>query len=350
VTVPPDIAAGADLSPEVLGEWLPEILRPHLGAVEATGITRLKGGYSREMWSFDARDGAGRDLPLILCADSPAGVVDADTQALDRVREAALLATLHGQGLPVPNAVTAAGPSGPLGRAFLVMDRRPGTAAIGAFRRDPSYLDHRATLAAELAGILAAIHRADVDTDVLGPRPRPAEVGPLEVARWSDQLRAMPDARSPALDRALDWLVRERPRPPDRVVLVHGDYRIGNILHGPDGAGVPGLRTVLDWEMAHFGDALEDVAWAQLVCWRFGTGRVGGLVPPSHWADLYGRAAGTDLDRRSLRFWEVLGTVKMACVLWRAAAAASEPAERGLLRQLFADLSTELDDHLLPDG
>jgi aminoglycoside phosphotransferase (APT) family kinase protein len=104
---------------------------------------------------------------------------------------------------------------------------------------------------------------------------------------------------------------------------------------------------VLDWELAHVGDPLEDVAYAQLVCWRVGTDRVGGLVDLDRWPGLYGEAAGVPVDPASLRWWEVLGSVKMACLTSRAAGTASSGAEQALLERLFADIGRELDERLL---
>ncbi|WP_055752112.1 phosphotransferase family protein [Frankia sp. AvcI1] len=327
---------------------------PALAEVDILDLHPLKGGYSREMWSFDAvtRDGAVH--PLILCADSAAGVVGAGGQTLGRPAEAALLHTLHTAGLPVPDAVAsgdgaAGGPGGELGRPYLVMQRCSGTAAIGPLHRDPWYVEHRAELAVWFAATLAAIHAADVPADVLGGvRPDPARVAGAELARWSGELRATPQAHTAVLDRALGWLAANPPPPPARVTLLHGDYRTGNILHGHGDGGPSGLRTVLDWEMAHLGDPLEDLAWAQLVCWRVGTDRVGGLVDLARWPELYGAAAGWAPDLAALRWWEVLGSVKMACLVWRAAEAVTAPAERALLERLFADLGTELDRRLLP--
>src|SRR5690606_7584562 len=92
----------AELTTEQLRSALASVLRPALGDIDVRRLARLKGGYSREMWSFDAVDRRGTSTPLILCADSAAGVVGTDAQALDRVREAALLRALHELDLPVP--------------------------------------------------------------------------------------------------------------------------------------------------------------------------------------------------------------------------------------------------------
>ncbi|KJE23344.1 putative aminoglycoside phosphotransferase [Frankia torreyi] len=331
----------------------PVLAEPVLAEADIVDLHRLKGGYSREMWSFDAVTRDGATHPLILCADSAVGVVGAGGQTLGRPAEAALLHTLHTAGLPVPDAVASGdgatgGPGGELGRPYLVMERCSGTAAIGPLHRDPWYVQHRAELADWFAATLAAIHAADVPADILGARPDPARVAGVELARWSGELRATPRAHTGVLDRALGWLAANPPPPPVRVTLLHGDYRTGNILHGHGDGGPDGLRTVLDWEMAHVGDPLEDLAWAQLVCWRVGTDRVGGLVDLARWPDLYGAAAGWAPDLAALRWWEVLGSVKMACLVWRAAEAVTVPAERALLERLFADLGTELDRRLLP--
>jgi aminoglycoside phosphotransferase (APT) family kinase protein len=325
---------------------LTEALVPGMGPVDVVGLSRLKGGYSREMWSFDAITPAGT-VPLILCANSAVGVVGDDPTLLGRVREAALLRHLHRAGLPVPDALVSGDADSVLGRPFFVMQRHPGTAAVGAFRRDEWYLAHVDDLAGQLATMLAGVHSIDVPATILGPCPAPADVAPAAVERWATELDATPDARSEPIDRAIGWLSDNLPLPPERVTAVHGDFRIGNVLHGRGGERPDGLWTILDWEMAHQGDPLEDVAWAQLVCWRVGTGRVGGLVPLDRWCALYAEAAGRVVDAAALRFWEVLGTIKMTCLIRRAAQVVDDERERALLRQLSAELLGELDHRLL---
>lgn len=343
------MSAASDAQETALEEPLRVILAPRFGAVEIVGLSRLKGGYSREMWAFDLLSPDGASIPLILCADSVAGVVGSDAQALDRVLEAGLLHHLHALGLPVPDALASGDAESALGRPFFVMERLPGTAAVASFRRDPWYLDHLEDLGGQLAGILAGIHGVHLPDAVLGERPDPSVVADGAVVRWTAELRATPEAVTPTIERALDWLATHRPAPPAEVVVVHGDFRIGNVLHGRGGDRPDGLWTVLDWEMAHHGDPIEDVAWAQLVCWQVGTGKVGGLVAPDRWVQLYEEASGRRVDATDLRFWEVLATVKMTCLIWRAAQVVPEGRERALLERLFVDLEAELDRRLLVD-
>ena len=93
-----------------------------------------------------------------------------------------------------------------------------------------------------------------------------------------------------------------------RVELVHADYRTGNFLY--DKTGITGI---LDWEMAHAGDPVEDVAWLMIKSWRWaGDDRVGGLCSRDDFIRMYEDAGGVKVDRDALKFWEVLGNVKFA--------------------------------------
>jgi aminoglycoside phosphotransferase (APT) family kinase protein len=335
---------GSGLAAPRLAAGLAIALRRVLGEpVQVRSLARLKGGYSREMWTFDAclPHGSRR---LILCADMAGGVVD-HAYALSRVGEYQLLAGLRAAGLPVPAVLCAGDASDVLGRPYLVMDRVEGTAAVGPLLRDPYYVRRRGRFGRQKAEILAMIHAVAPPAGLFAAASLAdaGDAGPREVARWARAVSAVPDARTPAVRAAVRWLERHQPGRPDRVALVHGDYRTGNLLYGPDG-----IRAVLDWEMAHPGDPLEDVAFAQLVCWRVGTDRVGGLVTAERWIELYDRAAGGTVDRDSLHFWEVLNGVKMAALTLRAAQRLPPGRERDLLTRLFAQLDADLGGLLAP--
>src|ERR1700727_2274891 len=117
-----------------LGSPLAAALEAQLGeSVAVTAVERLKGGYSRQMWAFEATIAGGPARRLILCADNPAGVVDGD-QALGRADEFRLLRVLGAAGLPVPPVLCCGDGSEPLGRPYLVMPRVEGTTAGGPVR------------------------------------------------------------------------------------------------------------------------------------------------------------------------------------------------------------------------
>ena len=332
-----------NVEPIELAEQLEAVMAVPLGpGVRVAAVQRLKGGYSRRMWAFDALDAAGVASPWILCADSPDGVVGEDS--LPRHREAALLACAHRAGLPVPAIAAVGADEQPFGVAWFVMERLAGTAAVGPLVRDPALIAQRSSLGRRKAQILADIHRLPVPDDAFPDPPAPAEVAAVETRRWTRALDRTPNAHTATMSAAVDALRRTRPSPPARLCVVHGDYRTGNLLYDPYGdAGITG---VLDWEMAHPGDPLEDVAWAQLAAWRVGTGLVGALLSDDDWLAAYGNAAEVTIDARSLAFWQVLTGVKMSILAWRAVEATPPGKEHDLLVALFSQLQAQLDERI----
>jgi aminoglycoside phosphotransferase (APT) family kinase protein len=112
----------------------------------------------------------------------------------------------------------------------------------------------------------------------------------------------------PALELAARWLQKCAPAR-EHTVLVHGDFRIGNLLVGPDG-----LRAVIDWEFAHVGDPAEDLAWPCVRSWRFGHDalRLGGIGQPDEFFAAYEAVCGCRVDRRAVAYWEILGNFRWA--------------------------------------
>ena len=273
-----------------------------VGPGEVTGLVRLSGGASRETWAFAA---AGR--PLILQRERPGG----RRQAGGMATEAALLRAAAAEGVPVPAVVATdadRAPDSDLGPAWMVVERVAGETIPRKLLRDAEYAPALPKLAGQCGAALAGIHRID-------PGPVPGLAGGDQVA----QIRAALDATGephPAFELGFRWL--EAHRPPaggadGRERVVHGDFRNGNLVVGPDG-----LRAVLDWELAHLGDPLEDLGWLCVRAWRFGAApRVGGFGPVDDLVVAYEAASGTAVDRDALSWWEVLGTLKwgIICVM-----------------------------------
>ncbi|MEZ5205083.1 MAG: phosphotransferase family protein [Acidimicrobiales bacterium] len=113
------------------------------------------------------------------------------------------------------------------------------------------------------------------------------------------------DEHRPAFELALRWLADRRP--PERPTsVVHGDFRVGNLLVDPD----HGLRAVLDWELAHLGDPLEDLGWLCVRAWRFGgDGEAGGVGPLDDLLDAYAEATGEPVSADDVHWWIVAGTL-----------------------------------------
>jgi aminoglycoside phosphotransferase (APT) family kinase protein len=298
-------------------------------------LERLKGGYSREIWSFDAVT-ASRCHPLVLCKDGDVSAVEAGEESLSRVEEAALLRGLHGSGIPVPGILCAGDADDGLGGAYLIMSRIEGATDVAPLLRDPTFIGREVEFSGQIARVLAAIQDCPLPPALLGKHPRDGRpLAAIELERWRRACSTIPGAMTPVMQGALDRLSAWIPPDPQNLVVCHGDFRVGNLVYGPEG-----LRAVLDWEMAHAGDPLEDVAWAQLVTW---TGRVGGLVESPRWLDLYACETGTVVDGDRLAFWYLLGNVKMSCLAGRAATRVRDRHRKRFLDHLVGMLGRELE-------
>ena len=271
------------------GPELEVALAERLGGV-VTGLRRLSGGASRETWSF-ALDGR----PLILRRDPPGAA-----RSAGMLREAALFRAAAEVGVPVPDLLDASDDPSVLGSAFLVMAHVDGETIPRKILRDPEFAAARPRLARQCGEVLAKLHSIPLE-DVPG----------LEDQDQVAQYRAVLDASGqphPTFELAFRWLEEHRPASGRRTV-VHGDFRNGNLIVGPDG-----IRAVLDWELAHAGDPTEDLGWLCVKSWRFGVALpVGGF---GTYDDLIAGYGG-DVDREALRWWEVLGTLKwgIMCIM-----------------------------------
>ena len=136
-----------------------------------------------------------------------------------------------------------------------------------------------------------------------------------QVRQFRELLDALGEPH-PAFELGLRWLVEHRPEPTG-TGIVHGDFRTGNLLVGPDG-----LRAVLDWELAHLGDPAEDLGWFCVRAWRFGSPhRAGGFGRAEDLLAGYVDGGGSPIDLETLRWWEALGTLKwgVMCIIQAAA-------------------------------
>jgi aminoglycoside phosphotransferase (APT) family kinase protein len=272
----------------------------HLGAdASVDGLRRLSGGASRETWAFDTRVG-GTALPLVLRRDPGAAV----TGPLDRSAEADVVGAAHDAGVLAPRVRFVLDGDDGLGTGF-VMDRVDGETVPRRILRDDEFATARAALTGQCAEQAARIHR--VPLDALPSLPV------LGAAEQLDQYRGVLDTFGephPAFELGLRRLA-EHPPELEQPTLVHGDFRNGNLVVGPEG-----LRSVLDWELTHLGDPVEDLGWLCVKSWRFGvTDRpVGGFGAIDALLTAYEAAAGAPVDPARLRWWEAFGTLKWGVI------------------------------------
>jgi aminoglycoside phosphotransferase (APT) family kinase protein len=271
------------------------------GPVEIAKLSLLAGGASMEAWALEVRAPSG-PLSLVL-RRAAGGRIYHDALSLEH--EHALIAEAHRSGVKVPR------PYGFLpdlsGHDAFLMDRLYGETVGRRVVRLPELAGARAALPAQMAEELARIHALD-------PARLPFLPGTFAASpalRAVEGLVAQLDSASephPAIELGIAWL-RENLRDTGPAVVVHGDFRIGNLVVGPEG-----LSGVLDWEFARLGDALEDVAWPLVKAWRFGVDhlRLGGISEERAMIDRYAQITGRKIDRKDLHAYELLGNVRWA--------------------------------------
>lgn len=275
---------------------LVEVLRRERGAddVRIVDATPLSAGASRLTSSVDVViDGAA--VSLVLQRQRP-GSVGGSFDV-----EAQVLRAAYAGGVPVPRLVTVDASGEVLGAPFLLTERVAGETIPRRILRDPSLTPARQRFAADCGRILAQIHALPV-AEVAG-LPRRDELQEL-LGHLDDAL-----VPSPAFELALGWLA-EHPPPVVEPVVVHGDFRNGNLILGPDG-----VRAVLDWELTHAGDPMEDLGWLCVRAWRFGERLpVGGLGTRDELFSSYAATSGREVDADVVFWWEVLGTLKWGII------------------------------------
>ena len=273
-------------------------------ALSVAVLRRLSGGASQETWSFDLVEG-DRVTPLIL-RRAPTGT-SPEANHLGRTglaTEAALFGLAAMAGVPVPRVRAVLRPELGLGEGF-IMDFIGGETLGRKIVRDSRFAAARQQLAHQCGQAMARIHSISVSS-----------VPPLRLAPAIAELAYYRDVHhrhgtsKPVFELAFQWLLANAPPAPAQPVLVHGDFRNGNLI--VDGSG---LRAVLDWELAHMGDGMEDLGWICVNSWRFGRSDlpVGGFGTPEALFAGY-EAAGGVVEAARVRYWQVLGTLKWGII------------------------------------
>jgi aminoglycoside phosphotransferase (APT) family kinase protein len=274
-----------------LAEQLAAVLGDALGEqVTIEELHQLTGGASRQTWSFDALSADGSRRPLILRRDPP----EAPPKGM-RAEALAIMAAARA-GVPEPEVIAHSDDASLVDAPFIVMERVEGETLARRILRDEQFAAIRPKLAEQCGEALARVHSI-----------APAEVPGLERPDVLGKLRQTLgefDDPSPALELGLRWLEQHRPEPTDEVVL-HGDFRNGNLVIGADG-----IRAVLDWENVHLGDPMQDLGYLCVRAWRFGAEQpVGGFGPYGDLFRAYERVSGRSLDPQVVRWWQLCGTV-----------------------------------------
>jgi aminoglycoside phosphotransferase (APT) family kinase protein len=277
--------------------------------IRVDDLARIHGGASRETSRFVLRyraaDGHEVARKLILRRDPPGSLIETDRRI-----EFAAYRAFHGSSVPVPEALWLEEDAAALDFPFFVMEEITGYEASPQALFLPPYDAHLDRVAEQKWTILGEIAKADPEAlGLVGVMPAidPDAAWKRELDHWvgvidEDELEPQPVIRA-----VVRWLRRNPPPPPPRISVVHADYRTGNFLYDTEGR----IGGILDWEMAHLGDPLEDLAWGLNPIWRWGQGdKAGGLLPRSEAIALWEKASGLRAEPDALRWWEIFSCVK----------------------------------------
>lgn len=261
-----------------------------------TNLHRLTAGASMESWAFEAGDEA-----LILRRAPGGAETNTGIGGIALSTEAALIETARQNGVTAPEVRHVFPPNSPIGAAY-VMTRLPGEALPPRLFKAPNIAPILDALPDRLAKEMAAIH-------VLPLNALPEGVPTAGAADLIESYHAAYvtiGERRPVYELAFRWLRDNCPAAYDPPVLVHGDFRMGNLLIDTDG-----LTAVLDWEIAHLGDPHQDLAYICAPSWRFGRRDkpVGGIGEIEPFLTTYEAASGRTVDHDRFQFWRVLTTL-----------------------------------------
>jgi aminoglycoside phosphotransferase (APT) family kinase protein len=254
------VAPGHAIDLERLAAWLAEHVAPLDGPLQAA---QFKGGQSNPTYLL----AAGRQRYVL--RRKPPGKLLPSAHAVDR--EYRVIRALAGTDVPVARALALCEDESVIGTAFYVMEY-----VSGRVFWDPRLADlaptERGAIHGEINRVIAALHGVDPEAVGLGDYGRTGEYIARQVARWSKQYQASETEKIEAMDRLIAWLPENIPAG-EETRIVHGDYRIDNVIFDPD---EPRILAVLDWELSTLGHPLADFAYHCMV-WRIPPGTFRGL-------------------------------------------------------------------------
>ncbi len=280
------------------------------GEVTVDELVPLAGGASRDSWRVTVTLGGERQR-LVLRRDLASSMF---AEALTRADEFALLQAAYENSVLVPRPRWHSAAPDVVETPFLLMDYVEGVSIGRQVVQMPELARARERLPGQMAEQLAHIHAIDYRQHGLGFLPAPREgLSPAQEAimQIRETLNAL-NVQNPALEFGLRWAEQHAPAC-DQLTLVHGDFRLGNLIVNEDG-----LSAVIDWEFAHLGDPLEELGYPCMRDWRFGVGhlRLGGIADREPFIAAYERASGREVDRAAVDWWEICGNLRwaMACL------------------------------------
>ncbi len=248
------VREGHQFDEEALFSWL----AAHVDGFDPASaqVRQFDAGQSNPTFRVDSLRGDGSELKLVL-RKKPPGKLLPKAHAVER--EARVMAALQGTEVPVPRIYGLCEDAGLIGTPFFAMEYLDGRIIWDA-RLPEESPEVRAAMWAEMVRVLAALHSVDLGTTGLSDYGRQGSYFERQIAVWTKQYRRAETERIEAMEQLMVWLPANVPAI-DETALVHGDFRIDNLVWHPTEPRVIG---VLDWELSTLGHPLADVAYTCL--------------------------------------------------------------------------------------
>ena len=325
---------GSDVTPDadlraVLARYLERRLEVD-GQVAIGELDRIAVGWSHETWLFTARwsDGDGRqEIDLCLRRDPGNALL---RQTSDLEEQFRVLQCLGRTDVPAPKAFWYEADPTVLGAPAIVMERVVGECPSPWRRAGREFYAEaaaRGELPIAFTDALAAIHNVDwrsVGLDFLGVPEAGTGFALGELAKWRRLAEESGHPGHPILADLIGWLAANAPST-DRLTLVHGAYRTGNVLIADDR-----VSAVLDWELQVIGDPMYDVAYVLTELNREGTDLLSNVVPHDVFVDRYQSQTGIEIDEERCRYYQLLYAMRSAAFWMSAAGLYADGSNRDL--------------------
>ena len=304
------VAEAQRFDEQALGRYLISNVRGFTAPLAA--VRQFRGGQSNPTFLLTAGDGA-----QFVLRRKPSGPLLPSAHAVDR--EFRVIGALHGANFPVARPVCLCEDTGVIGTMFYIMSY-----VAGRNFWDPSLPDmtplQRAAIYDEMNKVLVRLHTLDFAAAGLADYGKPGNYFARQIARWSKQYRASETERIEAMEKLISWLPANIP-PGDETTLVHGDYRIDNMIFQPHD---PRVAAVVDWELSTLGHPLADLSY-HVMLWRMEAGEIRGLLgldlpalgipTEADYVASYCRRTGREaIEPRTWEFCMAYNLFRIACI------------------------------------
>ena len=305
---------------------------PEASEIRIDNIAPLTAGNARQVWQFDLRwidQAARRQMSCVLMRKAKAGQLETD---LDR--EFRIVDALWGSGVPVAQALWIDSDGRWFERPSFIMEKIAGSSDLQSLLKGGPGQDSR-QIALDMAAVAARLHRLDYErlgVDFLPPA-RIECAAAQQVQYWESLFLKHRMEPHPVMVSAFIWLKEHQPTA-RRISIVHGDFRFGNLLYEGNR-----INALLDWEMVHLGDPVEDIAWAYRTLWS-----PQAFLSLDEFVGRYTQLSGIQVDPETLRFYRLLGEIKHSIISLTGARSFAD----GRTRNLFlADRASTISAYLM---